>query len=573
MFDFIKFMIRNSNLIWGDEKRHPSQRRSREKGIKGNQIRRRNRVCQLANPDYFDLPLLRPYTVRRRLYQEVIFAAATQRNTLVVLPTGLGKTVIAVLLAAYRLEKEPDSKVVMLAPTRPLVGQHHKTFSQMMRVMPDRLQIITGETPAGRREHYWRESSILFMTPQTLRSDLERRRYDLSEVSLLIFDEAHRARGRYDYVAIADYYMRQREDPRILALTASPGNVRALCETLYIENIEVRTEHSPDIIPYVQPVGVEYVIVDLPEEFHQVKELLRQGIRDSLMPLVELGLIRPALMDLLGRRDLLRLRRQLARRVQSGEGVEEPRLYEGLLGTALALRLSHALEVLETQGAPQTLRYWLSLGSQAHHTRAPRNLRLLVSAPLYGDVKGLLETLVSQGEGHPKHGALARVLRQQLDRQPDSRILVFTRFRVSAALLTDFLNAQQDVRAARFVGQAHRPGDPGLSQRDQLACLNAFRRGTYNVLVATSVAEEGLDISECNLVVFYDCVPSAIRRIQRAGRTGRRSPGRLVVLITRGTRDESYHLASLRRQQAMRFTLLRQAQRLRHTSPRHRIGV
>jgi len=558
MFDFIKFMIRNSNLG------HPSHRKNREKGIKGNQIRRRNRVCQLANPDYFDLPLLRPYTVRRRLYQEVIFAAATQRNTLVVLPTGLGKTVIAVLLAAYRLEKEPDSKVVMLAPTRPLVGQHHKTFSRMMRVMPGRLQVITGETPVKQRERYWRGSSILFMTPQTLRSDLDRGRYDLSRVSLIIFDEAHRARGRYDYVAIADYYIRQREDPRILGLTASPGNVRSLCEALYIENIEVRTEHSPDIIPYVQPVGVEYVIVDLPEEFRRVEELLRQGIHGSLMPLVELGLIRPAFMDLLGRRDLLQLRRQLVRRVGSYEGIEEPRIYEGLLGVALALRLSHAREVLETQGVSQLARYWFSLEKQAHQPDAPRNLRLLVSSPLYGEVGELLEELKVRGEGHPKHGALIRVVKRQLERDPDSRILVFTQFRISAAILTQLLNGQLGVRAARFVGQADKPGDPGLSQQEQLELLAAFRRGEYNVLVATSVAEEGLDIGECNLVVFYDCVPSAIRRIQRAGRTGRQSPGRLIVLITRDTRDERYHQASLYKQRAMQASLRRHIRRLRH---------
>ena len=524
----------------------------------------------MVNPDYFDLPLLRPYTVRRRLYQEVIFATATQRNTLVVLPTGLGKTVIAVLLAAYRLEKEPDSKVVMLAPTRPLVGQHCKTFKRMMRVLPDRLQVITGETPPGRRERLWHGSSLIFMTPQTLRSDLERGRYDLVEVSLLIFDEAHRARGRYDYVAIADYYMRQREDdPRILALTASPGNVRSLCEALYIENIEVRTEHSPDIIPYVQPVGVEYVIVDLPEEFRRVEELLGRGIREALMPLVELGLFHPALLDFVGRRNLLRLRRQLARRVQSGEGAEEPRLYEGLLGLALALRLSHAREVLETQGVPQLLKYWRLLESQARQTGAPRNLRLLLSTSLYGEVRELLESLASHGEGHPKHGALVRVIRRQLSLHPESRILVFTRFRVSATLLTDLLNGQRGVRAARFVGQASRPGDPGLSQQEQLSLLEAFRSGVYNVLVATSVAEEGLDISECNLVVFYDCVPSAIRRIQRSGRTGRRSPGHLVVLITRDTRDEGYNMTSLRKQRAMRTTLIRYARRLRSASSRN----
>jgi ERCC4-related helicase len=478
----------------------------------------------------------------------------------------MGKTIVAVVLSAYRLEKAPTSKVVMLAPTRPLVSQHHRRFQQMLLIVPEKLQVITGEIPASKRANLWQSSSLLFMTPQTLRNDIEQERYDLSEVSLLIFDEAHRASGRYDYVGIADYYIRQRQDPRILALTASPGNIRALCDALYIENIEVRTEHSPDLIPYLQPVGIKYVIVDLPSEFQQIQKTIKQATHTALLPLIELGLIRPTYLEFLGRRDLLKLRKKVAQILRQGRGTAEPRLYDAMLGIALTLRLSYALEVLQTQGVPQLLRYCTSLETQANHPKAPRNVRLLVTASWFKETKQVLEELATKGENHPKHPALIRIIHQQLEKEPNSRILVFTRFRISATIIANLLNQQEEIRATRFVGQASRPDDPGLTQKEQLSRLDAFRANTYNVLVATNIGEEGLDISECNLVIFYDSVPSAIRRIQRAGRTGRQHPGNLIVLITRGTRDERYHQASLHKQRTMQTTLIHHARRLRQKS-------
>ncbi len=517
--------------------------------------------------EFFDLPLLRPCTVRWRLYQEVIFATAIQKNTLVVLPTGMGKTVIAIVLAAYRLEKEPRSKVVMLAPTRPLVGQHHQRFQQMLLVIPEKFQTITGETHKLKRAELWERSSLLFMTPQTLRHDLDKRRYDLTKVSLLIFDEAHRAVGGYDYVNIADYYVNQRASPHVLALTASPGNVRALCSSLYIESIESRTEEDGDIAPYVQPVGVQYVVVSLPQEFLRIEELLRRAVQGAVMPLVELGFVKLFQLDSLGRHDLLKTQAQIFRMIKPRDGLADPRLYKSLLGIALALRIFHAREVLQTQGVPQLVRYFSEIETRAHQQkRVPKNLLILVTSPWYEEAKQILDSLTEKGYHHPKHPVLIKVLGQQLAGKPMSRILVFTRFRVSASILTEYLNRQPGIRAARFVGQASRPGDKGLTQREQLSLLDDFRVGTYNVLVATNVGEEGLDISECNLVVFYDSVPSAIRRIQRAGRTGRQAPGRLVALIARDTHDERYHKSSTHKQQTMQSTLLDHAKRLRQKS-------
>ena len=67
-----------------------------------------------------------------------------------------------------------------------------------------------------------------------------------------------------------------------------------------------------------------------------------------------------------------------------------------------------------------------------------------------------------------------------------------------------------------------------------------LKQGNYNVLVSTNVGEEGLDIAECDLVVFYDVVASEIRLIQRKGRTARHREGKVIILYCKGTHDEIY---------------------------------
>jgi Fanconi anemia group M protein len=110
-------------------------------------------------------------------------------------------------------------------------------------------------------------------------------------------------------------------------------------------------------------------------------------------------------------------------------------------------------------------------------------------------------------------------------------------------------------KAVRFVGQASKREDIGLSQDEQKQIIEDFRNKEYNFLVCTSVGEEGLDIPSVDMVVFYEPVPSEIRKIQREGRTGRKRAGKVVVLITKNTMDESRYWASHYKQKRMRKAL------------------
>ena len=117
--------------------------------------------------------------------------------------------------------------------------------------------------------------------------------------------------------------------------------------------------------------------------------------------------------------------------------------------------------------------------------------------------------------------------------------------------MANALSKVSGIVPSRFVGQGSRHKDKGLTQKQQAEILDKFRAGEYNVLVATSVAEEGLDIPSTDMVLFYEPIPSEIRSIQRKGRTGRQQKGRVMVLVTKGTRDEAYYWSSKNKEKRM----------------------
>ena len=108
----------------------------------------------------------------------------------------------------------------------------------------------------------------------------------------------------------------------------------------------------------------------------------------------------------------------------------------------------------------------------------------------------------------------------------------------------------------KFIGQTSKVNDTGFPQYMQIEILENFRENKINILIATSVAEEGLDIPNVDAIIFYEPVPSEIRLIQRRGRTGRTSPGRCYILLTEGTVDIPFHIVAKRKENSMNYVLL-----------------
>ncbi len=481
-----------------------------------------------------------------REYQLNIYLSALQGNTLVVLPTGLGKTIIAVLVAAKRFEEYPDEKIVVLAPTRPLAEQHASTFRSLTEA--DELRVLTGETSPDARKWYWNHSQFIFMTPQALENDLRNGRYDLSDVSLIVFDEAHHAVGDYPYVYIASNYVSEARHPLVLGLTASPGYSREHLEeilfNLHIKKVEARDERSPDVAAYVKGVTEKRVALELPAEILQVGRLLDQISEKYVERLSALGIrFRVSNVPI---KYLLDVQDKLRKKIEAGTADSADFQAYGLLNNII--RVKHAKLLVEVEGVSSALTYMDEMEDEVAQSGATRSLKMLVND--WGEAKKKLLELQRSGLEHPKIPALISAVSEELS-NTGSKILVFTHYRETARVLSSILRSVKGARPAPFLGQARKGEEKGMSQRDQMRVLDEFRSGLINVLVATQVAEEGLDVENCDLVVFYDNVPSAIRLIQRRGRTGRKREGKIVVLLTKGTADEMYHWISLRRKGTM----------------------
>lgn len=494
---------------------------------------------------YLEHPLLRPQSVERRLFQLDLAAGALKASSLVVVPTGLGKTVIALMVLLGRIEK---GKILFLAPTKPLVEQH---ASFLRRVLADdgMVALMTGETEAEGRGEIWKSARIVVSTPQVIENDLLSRRMDLENVSLVIFDEAHRAVGNYAYVYIAERYMREASSPLVLGITASPGSegekIAEICASLGIEKILTRTESDPDVMPFVHQREVEWIRLTVPEELLRIRTAIEDVLKSRMDELNRLG-ISPARIELrASKKELLGLQAMLRTGVARQPN---PALFRGISLMAEILKLQHAVELAETQGPGALGRYLQRLHGEALSRSGSKASRRIIEDPRIGKV---MADLAETKAEHPKLSAVLEILHEQIEAKPDSRIMVFTNYRDTASALLEFLKQDQVIKAVRFVGQASRQDDSGLTQKKQAEILQKFRSGEHNVLIATSVGEEGIDIPSTDLVLFYEPVPSEIRSIQRKGRTGRARAGRVVVLIAKGTRDEAYHWISDRKEKTM----------------------
>ena len=125
------------------------------------------------------------------------------------------------MMAAYRLNLYPKSKILLLGPTRPLIDQYYAVFKKHFNIDESKMVIFTGFVSPEKRQELWKNAQIIFSTPQGLENDIMSSRISLADVSLLGFDECHRSTGEYSYNFIAKQYMKKALYPRILGLTAS----------------------------------------------------------------------------------------------------------------------------------------------------------------------------------------------------------------------------------------------------------------------------------------------------------------------------------------------------------------
>jgi Fanconi anemia group M protein len=492
---------------------------------------------------FVEHPLIRKETLQSRLYQEAILGRAVKTDLLCVLPTGLGKTPIAIVLTAHRMEKFPDSKILILAPTKPLIEQHLKSFRNTINLPENEFVLLTGMIKPEERMKLYEQGKLIFATPQTIKNDLESERISLSKVSLIVFDEAHHSIGDYAYPYIARKYLEEGENPRILGLTASPGGtkekIREICKNLGIKSVEIRTEEDQDVRPYVKRKEIEWVRIDLPESFKEIRKYLEKAYYDRLSQLRKFGITKP--IKIISKKDLLGFQQKLQEKIREGRR----KYFWGVSLVSQAIKIEHSLGLLETQGIKPLEEYFRKLRSE--DTRSARNL---IRDKNISQAMLLTEELFSKGSKHPKVSRLCEVVEQQLKAKKNSKIIVFANYRNTVKELVNILRGVENARPIEFMGQRE-----GFTQKEQKRRLNEFKSGEYNILVTTSVGEEGIHVAEADIAIFYEPVPSEIRQVQRRGRVGRTKLGKVIILITKKTRDEAYYWTSVRKERVMKRTL------------------
>src|SRR3990167_1523937 len=417
--------------------------------------------------------MLRNFTPR--LYQQTILGTAARHNTLVVLPTGLGKTAVAFILTAQRLQNYPNSKILMLAPTKPLCEQHVESFRRYLEIAPEKVVLFTGSVSPEKRALLWKEAHII------------NSRINLKEVSLLIFDEAHHATGEYAYVWIANQYDKTSPTARILALTASPGSdietVKEVTTNLKIEKVEVRTEKDADVKPYVQTTHKNWVEVEFPQELRKIQLLLKDCRRSKLIEAQNLGYCSDLEMS---KGALLALQLELQKKLSSG--FRDFEVLRSISVIAEAMKVDHAVELLETQGIKPLQSYFKKMQQDALTSKV-KAVQNLMQDELFKSSMHFTEELAKQNVIHPKMLKMKEILQETIGKESTAKVIVFTQFRDSAEEIVKNVN-ELNIKNHIFVGQAKKNG-LGFSQKQQKEILDKFSQGEFNILVATSVAEEG----------------------------------------------------------------------------------
>ncbi|KAJ3337557.1 hypothetical protein HDU93_000848 [Gonapodya sp. JEL0774] len=540
-----------------------------------------------------------PTNMPVRSYQIDIVRRSLFQNTLVSLPTGLGKTFIAAVVILNHLRWFPKSRVVFIAPTKALVTQQMEACWKSVGIPVEWCGEMTGEVMQGSRILTWTAKRLLFCTAQVLQNDLDERAVPAETFSLLVVDEAHRAQGNHSYCMCIKLLLRRNPHFRVLALTATPGSdtnaVQSVLSNLLISAIEIRADDHPDVAPYVHERKSELVVLKEDATGLACKGALDRIVNPVLSRLMGNKAIWTNKADAISSYGIMTQRDKWRRETKITLPPAQAHAVEADFGAAISLvkAMNNLVQFGIRTARKDLVNYKTStLSAEGHVSQTRRNI---VTSREYSQLLDNIESLVTQPEffGHPKLRKLAEVVREHFGRARaegrDTRCMVFSSLRESVEEIVEVLSRQAPVvRVAVFVGQSGGStsgrgggtrgrgrggasgssgrGKGGMSQKEQSAVLQRFLSGTHNVLVATSIGEEGLDIGEVDLIVCYDSQASPTRMIQRMGRTGRKREGRVVLLLQEGKEERSYH-ESLQKYRNMQRAIAMQEKRFKFYPP------
>ncbi|XP_028981524.2 Fanconi anemia group M protein [Esox lucius] len=498
-----------------------------------------------------------------RNYQLKISEAALFQNTLVCLPTGLGKTFIAAVVMYNFYRWYPSGKIVFMAPTKPLVAQQIEACYNVMGIPQGHMAELTGSTQAAQRQVLWRSRRIFFLTPQVLVNDLSRDACPALQVKCVVIDEAHKALGNHAYCQVVRQLGSQTQQFRILALSATPGgdtkSVQQVISNLLISHIELRSEESPDIQAHSHQRSLEKVVVPLGESLARHQALYLQVLERFTGRLIQNRAMSHRDLRSLTKYQLILAREQFRKNPPGHLTAAQLGALEG--DFALCISLYHGYELLLQMGLRSLFQFVRGImNGDKEMSRARSELqRNATFMNLYLEMETTFEKPKGPSEpfvySHPKLQKLEEVVVGHFrtwsenagsgprPQEVSTRVMIFSSFRESVQEIAAMLNRHLPlIKVMSFMGQASAgKGVKGFTQKEQLEVVRSFREGGFNTLVSTCVGEEGLDIGEVDLIVCFDAQKSPIRLVQRMGRTGRKRRGRIVVILAEGREERTYN--------------------------------
>lgn len=486
--------------------------------------------------------------VEARAYQLICAKDALSQSALMVLPTGFGKTAVQWMVMADQLRMS-KKKTLLIAPTTGLVDQQVKMAREFIAIDPSLIVTYTGDSKPELRSDIWKEGAIIIATPQVIRNDHYASRIDVQEIGTLILDEVHHCKGNHAYGQVADIFVNESPETRILGASASPGTKKNEIDSIMIRLGMTKLtyfEKDDDLLePYKSELEINEIKVKLSDKSLQLIaplerlkiDLANQLIRNGFLGAS--GYITASALDAAQNSASTAIRKGDKRGYNAAKTVSDLR------------RLHLLIEMMKCQGN-ETAKKFLDRCKE----KSKSGDRSLSRFMKFTEIRDISEILSNITETHPKPEIVLHSVKSSLEESPNSKIIIFTEYRDTVDHLVDYLSVN-GVNARQFIGQASTKDRKGMTSKQQLAQLQDFRNGEFEVLVATSVGEEGLDIPSSDLVIFYEPVPSAIRMIQRRGRTGRKEAGNVKVLVTLNTKEEMIKKSSLRKEKRMNSILSR----------------
>lgn len=537
-----------------------------------------------------------------RAYQWAIVHTALAQNTLVSLPTGLGKTLIAAVVMCNFHRWFPTAKLLFLAPTRPLVAQQLRACCETAGFSPASVDVLLDKRVANRPQ-IWENGSVFFSTPQVVLNDLQSGALDPHSIRLIVFDEAHKGSGEgYAYAKIVAFLnaLNLQSAFRVLALSATPGtdieSIQAVISNLNIQTTQLRLDSSPDVKPYVNSKQVVAVACEQLPSFDSITQPLFAAVKPTLDACFAQGIYPSPDPNRISHYVAMQKGKEVLRSQSSMRFLQNSRLQLlAVVGRLLQRLRIYGLIAFADMFAEKRLEFKTKWDAKKTTSKILHSFwfhKRIVELDVY--LKQTLETNAGSPLGlwcHSKFHFMVLELKRFFSQNPQSKCILFVDLRdVALTIVREIESAASYLNPHIFIGQsgertrfdetdylkknlskkkqkelnllsqeeskatsvvpdnsriessvlAHKNG---LKQSSQSQVLAEFKSGTYNILVATSIGEEGLDIGEVDLIINFDSKSSVIKNLQRMGRTGRKRQGRVVSLFS-GNEEDKFNEAN-----------------------------